>query len=60
MNSLPRHEQEALYAHLRDRLENGAARHGDRLEALAVLQARLALDAEKVGAWQAAGREARR
>ena len=60
VNSLPRHEQEVLYAHLRDRLEAGPARHRDRLEALSELQKSLALDAGKVRAWQAAVREARR
>lgn len=60
VNSLPRHEQEVFYAHLRDRLETGHARPDDRLETLALLQGRLALDANKVSAWQTAVREARR
>lgn len=57
--SLPRREQEALCAHLREHLETRPARRGHRLEALAILQGRLALDAEKVAVWQAAVREAR-
>ena len=60
VNSLPRPEQEVLYARLRDRLETRSARHRDRLEALSELQKSLALDAGKVRAWQAAVREARR
>lgn len=60
VGSLSRHEQEALYARLRDRLEARPVRHDDRLEALAVLQGSLALNAEKVEVWQSAVREARR
>ena len=60
VESLPRPEQEVLYAHLTMRLETSSVPRDSRLAALDSLQAHLGLDARKSVEWQAAVREARR